>query len=249
MREAMKDVAEFHRVADVPVRDTPGLPLPRAVPTLGPVATDAGFYGDRIREFADAQRKLAAEHRDERCLRMALLAEEFGEYLEAEGNHDIVEIADGLAGAMTHAAKPVCISFNTNGDTSEWTSVFEPQRFAVERVWAQQRRVEPTTVKQEDLDASIYLPGRRIAVAYKDDWLPLRIPLVGYDEWYRYHHAYGAWLDRTNDGEEGEPPLHPSNKLALPLVVDPLRIRLNAPDSRYLTITVEGHTVALQETP
>lgn len=34
---------------------------------------------------------------DERCLRMDLLEEEFNEYMEAEKNLDIVEIADALA--------------------------------------------------------------------------------------------------------------------------------------------------------
>ena len=49
-------------------------------------------FGQRIGEVPAVPESI-----DERALRMSLLEEEFDEYLEAEENADIVEIADALA--------------------------------------------------------------------------------------------------------------------------------------------------------
>lgn len=49
-------------------------------------------------------------NRDERALRIRLLQEEYNEYIQAEKNNDIVEIADALAD-MLYIINGTCVSY------------------------------------------------------------------------------------------------------------------------------------------
>ena len=70
---------------------------------------------DKVKEFHEVYGLAISEQptepsAEERNLRMALLAEEFAEYVEAETNNDLVEIADAL-GDMLYIIYGTCVSY------------------------------------------------------------------------------------------------------------------------------------------
>lgn len=70
---------------------------------------------DKVKEFhtiyqQPIAKKAELPNDDERDLRISLLAEEFAEYMEAELNHDFVEIADAL-GDMLYIIYGTCVSY------------------------------------------------------------------------------------------------------------------------------------------
>lgn len=88
---SLDKVKEFHRAFDQPISDVPNLPK-----SDSQVFYDilADMYED-LSAFEDALK--AIQPADQRVVRVRLLVEEFAEYIKAEYEDDIKEIADAMA--------------------------------------------------------------------------------------------------------------------------------------------------------
>lgn len=93
MKTPLESVKEFHRAFGQPVLDAPALPEL----TGDTVTTKAALLNAQYTLKNTEQYLKNIPNPDQRIIRMRLLIEEFVEYLNAEIDNDIVEIADALA--------------------------------------------------------------------------------------------------------------------------------------------------------
>lgn len=84
-------VTEFHRRFGHPVKSRPFLPVAHEA-----VCREAHAAAIDVRRHVREAREAAGSGGGERALRMALLGEEYAEYLEAESHSNIEQIADAL---------------------------------------------------------------------------------------------------------------------------------------------------------
>jgi len=94
-RTHLDDAAEFHQAFQIPIASRPGLPLADWGANML-IAFDNACYA--LEQLAKEARQSIEYHGAEGCrhIRVGLMAEEVAEYLGAEYDSNLVEVADGL---------------------------------------------------------------------------------------------------------------------------------------------------------